>query len=123
MQRQVILATPTTLIALLKAVAYGWRQQQAAENADKVARLGRSLYERLQTMTGHLQQMGRDLDRCVGNYNRMVGSMERRVLVSARSFEDLGVVATEGGSLSPPDKIEQKSRSFDRSNRDDAKSS
>ncbi len=123
MQRQVVLATPTTLIALLKAVAYGWRQQQAAENADKVARLGRTLYERLQTMTGHLQQMGRDLDRCVGNYNRMVGSMERRVLVSARSFEDLGVVATEGGSLSPPDKIEQKSRAFDRSNRDDAKSS
>ena len=70
-----------------------------------------------------IDQMGRDLDRCVGNFNRMVGSMERRVLVSARGFEDLGVVATEGGSLSAPDKIEQKSRSLDRSNRDDATSS
>ncbi len=119
MQRQVVLATPTTLIALLKAVAYGWRQQQAAENADKVARLGRTLYERLQTMTGHLQQMGRDLDRCVGSYNRMVGSMERRVLVSARGFEDLGVV--DGGVHGSPtlEKIESQPRALDRSHQDD----
>ncbi len=118
-QRQVVLATPTTLIALLKAVAYGWRQQQAAENADKVARLGRNLYARLQTMSAHLQQMGRDLDRCVGSYNRMVGSLERRVLVSARRFEDLGVVGTAGRSLASPEKIERQSRSLDRSLQDD----
>ncbi len=123
MQRQVVLATPTTLIALLKAVAYGWRQRQAAENADKVARLGRTLYERLQTMTGHLQQMGRDLDRCVGSYNRMVGSMERRVLVTARGFEELGVVGSESHGSTAPETIERQPRSLDRSLQDDPSSS
>ena len=123
MQRQVVLATPTTLIALLKAVAYGWRQQQVAENADKVARLGRTLYERLQTMTGHLQQMGRDLDRCVGSYNRMVGSMERRVLVTARSFEDLGVVGSDARGSAALEKIESQPRSLERSRQDDPLSS
>lgn len=112
-QRQVVLATPTTLIALLKAVAFGWRQQQAAENADTVSRLGRTLYERLKTMTTHLQQMGRDLDRCVGSYNRMVGSMERRVLTSARRFEDLGVVRSDGSPVGLPEKIEQRPRIVD----------
>ncbi len=112
-QRQIVLATPTTLIALLKAVAFGWRQQQAAENADTVSRLGRTLYERLKTMTRHLQQMGRDLDRCVGSYNRMVGSMERRVLTSARQFEDLGVVRTDEARDGVPDKIEQRPRTVD----------
>ncbi len=115
MQRQIVLATPTTLIALLKAVAHGWRQEQAAENADTVSRLGRTLYERLQTMTSHLQQMGRDLDRCVGSYNRLVGSMERRVLTSARRFEDLGVVRTDGPRVGLPEKIEQRPRTVDRS--------
>ena len=123
MQRQVVLATPTTLIALLKAVAYGWRQQQVAENADKVARLGRTLYERLQTMTGHLQQMGHDLDRCVGSYNRMVGSMERRVLVTARSFEDLGVVGSDARRSAALEKIESQPRSLDRSRQDEPLSS
>jgi DNA recombination protein RmuC len=70
-------------------------------------------------MTGHLQQMGRDLERCVGSYNRMVGSMERRVLVTARGFEDLGVVNAEGENLSPPEKIEQQPRPCDRSRQDD----
>lgn len=115
MQRQIVLATPTTLIALLKAVAFGWRQQQAAENADTVSRLGRTLYERLKTMTTHLQQMGRDLDRCVGSYNRMVGSMERRVLTSARRFEDLGVVRADGSRVGIPEKIENRPRTVDRS--------
>jgi DNA recombination protein RmuC len=115
MQRQVVLATPTTLIALLKAVAFGWRHQQAAENAQHISRLGRSLYERLQTMTGHLQQLGRELDRCVGSYNRFTGSLERRVLVAARSFGDLGVVETDESNLTAPEKIEQKTRSLDRS--------
>ncbi len=115
MQRQVVLATPTTLIALLKAVAFGWRHQQAADNAQQIGRLGRSLYERLQTMTGHLQQLGRELDRCVGSYNRFTGSLERRVLVAARSFGDLGVVETDESALSAPEKIEHKTRSLDRS--------
>ena len=117
MQRQIVLATPTTLIALLKAVAFGWRQQQAAENADTISRLGRTLYDRLQTMTTHLQQMGRDLDRCVGSYNRMVGSMERRVLTSARRFEDLGVVSDDGARVGQPPKVAQRPRAVDR--RDD----
>ncbi len=123
MQHQIVLATPTTLIALLKAVAFGWRQQQTNENADRVARLGRTLYERLQTMSGHLQQMGRDLDRCVTSYNRMVGSMERRVLVSARGFEDLGVVGSDVRGSAPLEKIENQPRCLDRSHQDDPPSS
>jgi DNA recombination protein RmuC len=119
MQRQIVLATPTTLIALLKAVAYGWRQQQTAENAHKISQLGRTLYERLQTMTGHLQQMGRDLDRCISSYNRMVGSMERRVLVSARGLEALGLVDAEQDPLATPEKIDHKPRCPDRSQEDD----
>jgi DNA recombination protein RmuC len=66
-------------------------------------------------MTGHLQQLGRELDRCVGSYNRFTGSLERRVLVAARSFGELGVVETDEAGLAAPEKIDQKPRSLDRS--------
>ena len=110
-QKNVILATPTTLIALLKAVAYGWRQEQAAANAENVCRQGRELYERLQVMARHMDQMGKALESCVQHYNRMAGSLERRVLTAARRFEDLGVVADAEPDLAPPRTITQTPRS------------
>ncbi|QWF21251.1 DNA recombination protein RmuC [Nocardioides sp. LMS-CY] len=87
--RQVVLATPTTLIALLRTVAHGWSHEALADQAREIHRVGRELHERLTSMTGHLDQLGRSLNAAVGHYNQTVGSLESRVLVSARRFGDL----------------------------------
>jgi DNA recombination protein RmuC len=91
MERRVLLVTPTTLFALCKAVAYGWRVEEQAANADKIAALGRELYKRLSVMGGHVQGLGRALDQAVGKYNGFIGSLESQVLTQARRFEDLAV--------------------------------
>jgi DNA recombination protein RmuC len=88
-ERGVVLASPTTLIALLRTVAHGWRHEALADRAREIHRVGRDLHERLGTMSGHLGKLGRSLDAAVGAYNQTVGSWEARVLVAARRFEEL----------------------------------
>ena len=97
--RHVVLASPTTLIGLLRTVALGWSQAALSEQAREVHRLGRELHARLGTWGGHLDQVGRSLNAAVTAYNGAVGSLETRVLVSARRFEELGVA---DDALAPP---------------------
>lgn len=105
-ERQVVLATPTTLIALLRTVALGWRQESLAERAREVHELGRQLHERLGTLGGHLDRLGRSLNASVGAYNQAVGSLEGRVLVTARRFADV----TGAEELTPPGRVEVQTR-------------
>jgi DNA recombination protein RmuC len=94
-RQSVLIATPTTLIALLRAVAYGWQQERVAEDARAVAQLGRELHRRLETFAEHLQRVGTRLRGVVGAYNDAVGSFEHRVLPGARRLAEHGVVSTE----------------------------
>jgi DNA recombination protein RmuC len=91
LSQQIILATPTSFVALLKAVAYSWRQLALAENAEEIRHLAEDLYARLGTFVGHLNKVGRQLAGSVENYNRAVASLERKVLPGARKFVELGI--------------------------------
>jgi DNA recombination protein RmuC len=110
-EQRVIVATPTTLIALLQAVAFGWRQARAEESSKQISELGRALYERLRTFTGHLSSLGRNLGQSVDAYNEAVGSLERRVLPGARRFRDLG--AAGGDEIRVLDLIDKTTRAVD----------
>ncbi|MDH4160027.1 MAG: DNA recombination protein RmuC, partial [Actinomycetota bacterium] len=99
----VVVATPSTLVALLRTVSYTWRQEALAENAHQVHALGKELHTRLATLGGHLGRLGGSLDSAVQAYNQTVGSLESRVLVSARRLSDLKVVDAELPSPEPID--------------------
>jgi DNA recombination protein RmuC len=105
---RVIIASPSTLIALLHAVAVGWREERVAESARAVNDLGRELYERLATMTDHVVMLGRRLDGAVQAYNQTVGSLERRVLVSARRFTEHGISSPK--ELAAPAPVERSAQ-------------
>jgi DNA recombination protein RmuC len=106
--RQVVLATPTTLIALLRTVSHGWSHEALADQAREIHRLGRDLHDRLGTMGAHLDSVGRSLNAAVGHYNQAVGSLESRVLVAARRFSELSVVDDD---LESPRQVEAAARS------------
>ncbi len=111
LRQKIILATPTSFVALLKAVAYGWRQLALAENAEEIRRLAEDLYDRLATFGGHLNRLGRQLSGSVGAYNAAVGSLERSVLPGARKFVELGVQPRK--SLEPLEPVEAVTRRTD----------
>jgi len=105
-RQHVIVTTPSSLVALLKAVAYGWRQDALAENAARIQALGEDLYRRLARFAGHLARLGRSLGASVDAYNSAVGSLERQVLPGARRFADLGLDAGAAiEELSPVEKL------------------
>jgi DNA recombination protein RmuC len=108
LKQGVIIATPSTLIALLKAVAYGWRQSAVAQNAAVIRELGQELYRRIGSFVGHLDRVGQRLGQAVDAYNSAVGSLERQVLPQARRFPELGVTAD--ASVPPLEPITQLAR-------------
>lgn len=109
-ESRVIIATPTTLIALLRTIAYSWRQERISENAQAVSQLGRELYQRVGTFAEHFAKVGTHLERAVGAYNQSIGSLETRVLATARKFPALGASTDEGLLVAEP--IELLTRSF-----------
>ncbi|NOY62840.1 MAG: DNA recombination protein RmuC [Gammaproteobacteria bacterium] len=106
LKQQVILATPTSLVALLRAVAYGWRQQSLAENAEIIRKVGEDLYKRLATFSGHLNKLGKNLGTTLEHYNKAVGSFDRQVVPGARKFTELGISSAKPmESVEPIDKL------------------
>jgi DNA recombination protein RmuC len=104
----VSLASPSTLIALLRGIAYGWRQERLARSAQEISDLGKELYDRIRTFTTHFEEIRSGLARAVEGYNKATGSLERRVLISARRFKELG--AATGEEIMEVETIEQTPR-------------
>ena len=108
---KVILATPTSFVALLRAVAYGWRQEQLAENAEKIRTVGEEMYGRLVTFAEHLTRLGKSLESSVGHYNKAVGSFDTRILPGARRFTEMGITASK--AVPEPEQVERAPRSVE----------
>jgi DNA recombination protein RmuC len=102
---RVVLATPTTLIALLKAVSYGWMQQETADNADEIRKAGSELYDRLSVLIEHFGSVGASLGKAVDSYNKAVMSFESRMLPSARRFRELGIPGDSDIEIEPVEKV------------------
>ena len=109
MQQRVIISTPTILLGLLHVIAQGWRQENLAENAKQIIKMGQELYQRLSVMAEHIAQLGKNINAAVQSYNSTVASIESRVLVSARKFKDLEVHEKNIIELTP---IEQTVRNI-----------
>lgn len=108
MQKGIIIATPTTFIALLRAIAYGWRQEQLTKNAQEISELGKQLYERINVIVQHLENIGTNLEKSISAYNKAVGSFETRILPSVRRFKELGI--STGSDIPILEQIDQKPR-------------
>jgi DNA recombination protein RmuC len=108
---RVLITSPTSLIALLRAVAYGWRQERLAENARQISELGRELYDRMGTLADHIASVGKSLDKAVRDYNKAISSLETRVLPSARKFKELGA-ASAAENIEPIKPIESDPRAI-----------
>ncbi len=114
MAKGVVLATPTTLIALLRAVAYGWRQEQITASATEISELGKQLYDRLRLLAGHFEDLGDKIGKALDAYNRVIGSMESRILPAARRFKDLGAATGEDiPALEPVDQTPRRLNASD----------
>ena len=116
LQQKVILATPTSFVALLRAVAYGWRQEALAENAEHIRHIGEELYDRLATFSEYLSKLGRSLDSSVANFNKAVGSFDSRVLPGARKFTEMGISGQK--TLTPAEQVEKSSKQIEFSQSD-----
>ena len=108
MSQKVILSTPTSLVALLRAIAYGWRQELLTENAEKIRILGEEMYQRLATFSEHLSKVGRSLDTSVGHYNRAVGSFQSNLIPAASKFAEMGIKARK--EIEIPEQSEKSAR-------------
>jgi DNA recombination protein RmuC len=109
--QRVVIATPTTLIALLRAINHGWRQEQLAANAERISELGRQLYDRLRTLGGHFESLAAALRNATNAFNQAVGSLEARVLPTARKFRELG--AAKGDELPVLGTVDEQPRALD----------
>ncbi len=118
-EKGVILATPTTLIALLKAILYSWKQKKSYENAEGIRNLGVELFSRLCTMTDNINRLGKDIEKCVATYNRTVGSMETRVMSTAKKLESLDVSSHILNDLQEINYSKTSTREFNRQAQDD----
>jgi DNA recombination protein RmuC len=115
----VILATPTTLIALLKAVSYSWKQKKSYENAEQIRNLGVELFTRLCSMSSNINQLGKDIEKCTATYNRTIGAMETRVMSTAKKLESLEITSQKMEELSPIEYSKTQTKDFNKRYQDE----